>query len=81
MTITMPLWLRTVLYVAATLGTPVVAYARGHGWIGDAEVELWSAEVAAAGITSIIHRVKNAPADATPDVVDAPGVPDDGAAA
>jgi hypothetical protein len=42
-----PRW-RLVIYVVNIIGTPVVVYAKAKGWIGDLEVALWSAEVAAA---------------------------------
>ena len=40
--------LRVVVYVANIFGTPVAMYARSKGWIGDLELNLWAAEVAAA---------------------------------
>lgn len=39
---------RIVVYVVNAFGTPVVMYARAKGWIGDLELNLWGAEVAAA---------------------------------
>lgn len=39
---------RLVIYVLNVVGAPLVAYAKAKGWIGDLEVQLWSAEVAAA---------------------------------
>ena len=48
MKITLPHRLRLALYVLNVLGTPVVVYARAKGWIGDLELTLWGAEVAAA---------------------------------
>lgn len=48
MTITIPQRLRLALYVLNVLGTPVVVYALAKGWIGELELTLWGAEVAAA---------------------------------
>lgn len=39
---------RRVVYIVNGLGTPLVTYAYGKGWIGMAEVTLWGGEVAAA---------------------------------
>jgi hypothetical protein len=39
---------RLAIYAGNVLLTPVVMYARARGWIGDLELSLWSAEVAAA---------------------------------
>lgn len=47
MKINVPPTLRFALYVATVLGTPLVAYLRARGIIGDLEVTLWGAEVAA----------------------------------
>lgn len=43
-----PSKVRLVIYLVNVLGTPVIAYANARGWIGELEVALWSAEVAAA---------------------------------
>lgn len=48
MRINLPRWARVAVYVANILGTPLLAYARAKDWIGDLELGLWSAEVAAA---------------------------------
>lgn len=40
--------LRVAVYVLNIVGTPIVMYARAKGWIGDLELNLWGAEVAAA---------------------------------
>lgn len=48
MNLNVPPAARLVIYVVNVLGTPLVAYASAKGWIGDLEVSLWSAEVAAA---------------------------------
>lgn len=47
MTVTIPRAFRLALYLLNVLGTPVVVYARAKGWIGDLELALWGAEVAA----------------------------------
>lgn len=47
MRVNLPRRWRLALYVINAIGTPVVVYAKAKGWIGDLEVALWSAEVAA----------------------------------
>lgn len=47
--------IRFAVYGVTLLGTPLVAYAAARGWIGDAEVQLWSAEVTAAGTLAAAH--------------------------
>lgn len=49
MSINLPYKVRAALYVITALGTPVVAYLLAIGVIGELEVALWSAEVAAVG--------------------------------
>jgi len=46
-TLNLPRWARAAIYVLNVLGTPVVIYARAKDWIGDLELTLWGAEVAA----------------------------------
>ena len=48
MKINVPFRVRVALYLANVLGTPVVVYLRAKGVIGDLELTLWGAEVAAA---------------------------------
>ncbi|GEB17064.1 hypothetical protein GUY44_24185 [Pimelobacter simplex] len=48
MKINVPFRVRVALYLANVLGTPVVVYLRAKGIIGDLELTLWGAEVAAA---------------------------------
>lgn len=43
------------VYAVTVLGTPLVAYANSKGWIGQDEVQLWAAEVAAAGTLAGVH--------------------------
>lgn len=40
-----PRRVRAVLYILTTLGTPLAAYLKFKGLIGDAELALWGAEV------------------------------------
>lgn len=40
-----PRRVRLVLYVVTALGTPLAAYLKFKGLIGDAELALWAAEV------------------------------------
>lgn len=48
MRINLPSRWRLAVYVVNVIGTPLIAYAQARGWIGDLEMGLWSAEVAAA---------------------------------
>ena len=48
MRVNIPSKWRVAIYVLNVVGTPVVMYARANGWIGDLELNLWAAEVAAA---------------------------------
>lgn len=41
--------LRVALYVLTAVGTPLMAYLKLKGIMGDLEVMLWSAEVTVAG--------------------------------
>lgn len=41
-----PAIVRTVLYIATLVGTPLVAYLNAKGYVGSLEVSFWSAEVA-----------------------------------
>lgn len=45
MSINLPARARLVAYVVTALGTPVIAYLKVKGFIGDAETALWGAEV------------------------------------
>jgi hypothetical protein len=81
--VTLPKRLAAVLSVVTAIGTPLVAYARSRGWVDSGAVELWSAEVAVVAALTGLHIATgraSTTATATPDVIDAPGVPDDGAA-
>jgi len=46
MKLNLPPQVRAALYVATSLGSPVVGYLAATGVIGTLEVALWSAEVA-----------------------------------
>jgi hypothetical protein len=48
MTFNPPRKVRLTIYLSTAIGTPLVAYLAAKGIIGDLEVTLWSAEVAAA---------------------------------
>ena len=48
MTLTIPRRARVGIYLANLLGTPVVVYLVAKGVLGDLELTLWGAEVAAA---------------------------------
>lgn len=45
MTFNLPPEVRTALYAVTAVGTPAIAYLLVKGYIGEAEVALWSAEV------------------------------------
>lgn len=45
MRINIPARVRFALYIITAVGTPIVAYLLTKGYIGDAEVTLWFAEV------------------------------------
>ena len=40
-----PRRVRAALYVLTAVGTPIAAYLKFKGWIGDPELALWGAEV------------------------------------
>lgn len=52
MKINVPFRVRVALYLANVLGTPVVVYLRAKGFIGDLELTLWGAEIAAAFVVA-----------------------------
>jgi hypothetical protein len=45
MTINPPRRVRAALYVFTAVGTPIAAYLKLKGYIGDAELALWAGEV------------------------------------
>lgn len=55
MKIKFPPSLRVAIYVLNVLGAPLVAYLRAKDVIGDLEITLWSAEVAAAMLLAGFH--------------------------
>lgn len=68
MTVNLPKWVRALVYALNVLGTPVVVYARAKDWIGDLELALWGAEVA-AGFTLAGLSVPGTPPLAPPTTV------------
>lgn len=62
MNVTLPKRLAVALSVITAIGTPLAAYARARGWIGSAEVEVWSAEVAVVGVLTGLHIGTSTPA-------------------
>lgn len=77
MTLTLPKWARALIYVVTLLGAPVATYLRAKEIIGDLELALWSAEVAAAstlallnlpGTAAIVARVTSRDTGETADV-------------
>lgn len=52
MKINIPFRYRVGIYLANVLGTPVVVYLRAKGIIGDLELTLWGAEIAAAFVVA-----------------------------
>lgn len=70
MKINLPGWARFLIYAINVLGSPVVAYLRAKGVIGDLELTLWSAEVAAAFLLAGLNVAS--PLPEVPDVHDEP---------
>lgn len=46
---------RAVIYIITLTVTPLVAYLRAKGFIGDLEVALWGNEVTAAGTLALVN--------------------------
>ena len=55
MKLNIPPKIRARIYILTALGTPVVAYLKSRHLIGDAEVALWSSEVAAVGAMAALN--------------------------
>jgi hypothetical protein len=54
MTFNIPPKARIALYILTIIGTPVMAYLKAKGIVGDLEINLWSAEVVAvAGMAAL----------------------------
>jgi hypothetical protein len=54
MTFNIPPKVRIALYILTIIGTPVMAYLKAKGIVGDLEINLWSAEVVAvAGMAAL----------------------------
>jgi len=50
---------RRAIYAVTIIGTPLVAYTKAKGWIGNDEVQLWSAEVAAVGTLAAVKVTRD----------------------
>lgn len=61
MTVTLNPRLRLGLYVLTVIGTPVVVYLRASGIIGDLELGLWGAEVAAVSSLAALNTASATP--------------------
>ena len=59
-----PRRVRAALYVLTALGTPIAAYLKLKGYIGDAELALWGAEVT---IVNSLAALNTAPGVAEPN--------------
>lgn len=59
MTINLPYKVRAAIYILIVLGTPLIAYLRVRGFIGDNEVVLWGAYVTAAGTLAAVNVTKD----------------------
>lgn len=59
MKLNLPPKVRAGLYVVTAVGTPAVAYALVKGWIGEAEVAFWSAEVTVVSILAAFNTNTN----------------------
>lgn len=59
MSITLPYKLRVGLYLLTVVGTPVVVWAKAHGWITDLDLTLWGAEVTAVTGVAALHATDN----------------------
>lgn len=61
MKINIPFRYRVGIYLANVLGTPVVVYLRAKGIIGDLELTLWGAEIAAAFVVAGLNAGNTLP--------------------
>lgn len=62
----LPAWLRLSLYGLTAVGTPVVAYLKVKGYIGDHEVNLWFGEVTVVAALAGFNVTTNTSAAAAP---------------
>lgn len=69
MKINIPFRYRVGIYLANVLGTPVVVYLRAKGIIGDLELTLWGAEIAAAFVVAGLNASTADAADRDGDVL------------
>lgn len=59
MSFNIPYKVRATIYVANLLGAPLIGYLLARGIIGELEVQLWTAEVAAAFALAGLNVSKN----------------------
>lgn len=64
MTLNPPRRVRALLYVLTAVGTPVAAYLKFKGYIGDEELALWGAEVTVVNTLAALNTgsIPEAPA-------------------
>jgi len=70
-TLNPPARLRAALYILTLVGTPVAAYLKAKGYIGDLELTLWGAEVTVASTIAALNTSSaqsEDDADLVPDV-------------
>ena len=78
MPLNLPLWLRRTIYAVTIVGTPVVAYLRSQGLIGDNEVHLWEGLVTVASGVALFHSTDTNQATVTaPATVEVTATPGD----
>lgn len=67
-TLNPPRKVRAGIYLFTLVGSPFVLYARAKGWIGDLELTLWGAEIAATQTLSLVNTraSETPPPDRTP---------------
>lgn len=46
---------RAIVYIVTLVGTPFVFYLHAKGFIGQLEVNLWGAEITAAGTLALVN--------------------------
>ena len=56
-----PKRVRAVLYLLTALGTPVAAYLKAKGYIGDLELTLWGSEVTIVSLMAGINTGSDEP--------------------
>jgi len=63
MELNIPANIRSWLYVAIVLGGPVVFYLMTKGWIGDAELALWTAITMGVAALARLNVTPDVPGD------------------